>query len=143
MFLCDKTDACNPSSQCIQLLPSTRPTVFLLHLSTYLICSYMRTKGEVEQAVQALEFPSCFICRPGLLNRGASKRLVEKVGSSLHLQRSPPLRTSFARQFFVYEMSPARRPVAVVARAMVTSDMRSSSSSNPSCRVMVLSNRDI
>jgi uncharacterized protein YbjT (DUF2867 family) len=43
-------------------------------------CSYMQTKGEVEHAVLSLRFPRCFLYRPGLLDRGDSKRLIEKVG---------------------------------------------------------------
>jgi hypothetical protein len=42
--------------------------------------SYMRTKGEVEHAVISLKFPLCYIYRPGLLDRGDSKRMVEKLG---------------------------------------------------------------
>ena len=40
----------------------------------------MRTKGEVEHAVISLKFPLCYIYRPGLLDRGDSKRMVEKLG---------------------------------------------------------------
>lgn len=81
---------------------------------------YMQTKGEAEQAIQALDFPSCFIYRPGLLDRGASKRFVEKVG-----------------KFFAPAM-----PVATVARAMVACDKRGSCGAS-GCRVTVLSNTHI
>ncbi|KAJ3030041.1 UNVERIFIED_CONTAM: Oxidoreductase htatip2 [Siphonaria sp. JEL0065] len=40
---------------------------------------YMKTKGEIEEAVKALEFPRLSIFRPGLLNRGAASRAWESV----------------------------------------------------------------
>ncbi|KEG11585.1 hypothetical protein DQ04_02461000 [Trypanosoma grayi] len=40
---------------------------------------YNKTKGRADAAVEALQFPRCCIYRPGLLNRGAKTRTVEKV----------------------------------------------------------------
>ena len=40
----------------------------------------MQTKGLAEQALLSLRFPLCYIYRPGLLDRGDSKRFVEKLG---------------------------------------------------------------
>ncbi len=61
------------------------PTVPPLHLCALSVlsspsCSYMQTKGQVEHAVLSLRFPRCYLYRPGLLDRGDSKRMIEKVG---------------------------------------------------------------
>ena len=39
----------------------------------------MKTKGEAEEAIKALGFPTTVILRPGLLDRGDSARWVEKA----------------------------------------------------------------
>jgi uncharacterized protein YbjT (DUF2867 family) len=46
---------------------------------------YLRTKGEMEQALEALGFDRLDILRPGLLrgDRGADRRLGERVGIAL------------------------------------------------------------
>lgn len=57
---------------------------------------YMKTKGEVENAVKSLGFPYTAIYQPGLLDRGGKVRTGEKIG-----------------RLFMKSM-----PVATVARAM-------------------------
>lgn len=40
---------------------------------------YLRTKGEAEEAVKGLKFPSTSIFHPGLLDRGDKARPIERV----------------------------------------------------------------
>ena len=47
------------------------------------LLSYPRTKGQVEEGVEALGFPRTAIWRPGLLDRGDRARGVERVGLAL------------------------------------------------------------
>jgi oxidoreductase len=44
---------------------------------------YMRTKGEVENSVEKLDFDRLTVWRPGLLGRGSEARFVEKLASLL------------------------------------------------------------
>ena len=44
---------------------------------------YLKTKGELEEAVRNEHFEFMSIFRPGLLERGGAKRFVEKVAGGL------------------------------------------------------------
>ena len=82
----------------------------------------MRTKGEAEQAIISLKFPLCYIYRPGLLDRGDSKRMIEKLGlfflpSTYAPCPLPPVRISSQTV-----RATAFRPVAAVARVMASRD---------------------
>ncbi|CAH3139014.1 unnamed protein product [Pocillopora meandrina] len=59
---------------------------------------YLKTKGQVENALKDMQFPSTSIFRPGFLDRGSKQRFVEKMAKLVM--------TSI--------------PVATVAKAMVT-----------------------
>lgn len=47
------------------------------------LLSYPRTKGQVEEGVEALRFPRTAVWRPGLLDRGDRARGVERAGLAL------------------------------------------------------------
>lgn len=62
---------------------------------------YMRVKGEIEEAVKALDFERTLIYRPGMIDRGAEARLGERLSmaaiavlNALYILRSQrPIRT--------------------------------------------------
>ena len=75
---------------------------------------YSRTKGEVEAAIQALDFPSLTICRPSLIGGERNEaRAAEKAALTLASILSPVLPRKF-------RINPAERIAASLVNAAIT-----------------------